>query len=330
MVSSDSVVLQNCCHSLSFLATADYARQDEAMAALRSIFGSLRERLGDLAEKKHKITSTDETDGSVKDQDAREEVSLEKIDHLISLILRRLAVLAKRWPLLDLLDEGDSDDDAVVVVDQLCDRVFRLTSYELKIRKPLKHDEEEVTVAKIWNESNVSHAYVVDTVQASLDILLSTAGWTLRKVTAELDSTTDGSDHYDGKENPLLVVRKRVDSILALCFEQYYEDPDIISPENRNFSDKVQEIAGRAAGDLRVLFPRAFKLSVHRILREAALVKDNHLVGGFVRFIRQQKEKVRLNSVLIYSWFMRSFLPDEGDIFPAFHFRRHDRFLVYK
>jgi cohesin complex subunit SA-1/2 len=311
MMSSDHVVLQNCCHSLSFLATADHARQDEAMAELRSIFNSTRKRLSDLVEKKrhfsapNKDDNDDDDDEAMEDHQESDESSLEKVDYSISLLLRRLAVLAKRWPLLDLLGEGDNDDNATV--DRLCAEILRLAKFELDIRKPFAEDDKN-PIAKIWENGNTSHEYVADTIQASLDILLSTAAWTFRKVTAELESLPEGTDENDGQANSLLVVRQRVDVILSLCFEQYYEDPDSLSPEHREFSDKVQEIAGRAAGDLRVLFPRALNNSVHRILREAALVDDSHLIGGFVRFIRQQRGKVRFYTIYVLArlWFCAS------------------------
>lgn len=291
MESSDQQVIQNCCHSLCFLAHASHSRQDDALAVMRDVFGALQERFSELMEKKDKLDSDDESDDEIEESD------IEKIDHSISLVLRRMAILSKRWPLVDLLD-GDSKEDEIEI-DKLCDQIFEFTKNELDRRQPVSSNDA-MRLPSIWKKTSKSHEYVVDSTQACLDILLSTAGWTVRKVEAELDDHLDSDDDSshastveDDEENPLIVVRRRIEVIISLCFEQFMLDIDNQSEDFRNFSHKIQTMGGRASGDLRTLFPRAWENSIHPLLRKAALVDDHTLVGGSVRYLRQQSKKVR-------------------------------------
>ena len=280
MESSDTIVLQNCCHSLSFLATADHTRQDDALSILHQVLASLRKRLDELAKKRAEDTETRKDD--------IEESG--KIDLSIGLVIHRIAVLSKRWPLADLIDEGDEDEDAIV--DKLCDQIFRVAGHELEIRKPIM-EGDKFEIPGIWKVESKSHKPVAETVVAALEVLLSAAAWAVRKMVAELqDSSGEMHSRAKGGSNILVEMRQRVDKLVALCFEQYVDDSSEVSEEHFEFSETVQIAAGRTAGDLRSLLPRAFKDSVHVVLREAALVDDNHLIGGYVRFFRQQEKKV--------------------------------------
>ena len=274
---------------MSFLATADHARRDEALTILRDIFSSLRKRLDDLVSKKAQLENEDESMDSDDDDD--EETSAEKIDNSISLTLQRLAVLSKRWPLADLLEEGDEDagDESV---DKLCDKIFRLTTHELDIRKPFI-EGEKLEIPPIWEKPSKAHKSVAEIVVSVLGILLSTTGWTVHKKVAELGPSSEGGDEGAGEEpNVLLVMRKRVETVLSLCFEQFLEDENIVSEEHRDFSETVQEVAGSASGDLRTLFPRELQNSVHSVLRGVALLDDSHLIGGYARYLKMQEKKV--------------------------------------
>ena len=142
MESSDEIVLQNCCHTLSFLATADHARHDEAMTKLHDLLAALRKRLDELIAQKEEINArADESDSDQMDVDG-EETSSENVDHLISVVVRRIATLSKRWPLADLLDERDEDEEEVA--DKLCDQIFQLVTKELDVRKPITEEEEKL------------------------------------------------------------------------------------------------------------------------------------------------------------------------------------------
>jgi hypothetical protein len=95
----------------------------------------------------------------------------------------------------------------------------------------------------------------------------------------------------------LVPMRDRMETILALCFEQFLDGDREYSKEHVAFATAVQEEAGRVAGDLRTLFPRGWTSSVHAGLREVALVEDSHLIGGYVRFVRSQENEVCYSSV---------------------------------
>eukprot|EP00977_Amphora_coffeiformis_P014558 scaffold4097_cov166-Amphora_coffeaeformis.AAC.15 len=285
---SDKEVFQNCCHALSFLATADHARHDEALTVLHDIFGSLRKRLDDLIAKKGQLDNESvESDG-----ENDEESSAEKIDNSINLTLQRLAVLSKRWPLFDLLEEGE-EEAGEESVDKLCDTIFQLATHELDVRKPFIEDEK-LEIPHLWNKPSKAHKSAAEIVDSALAILLSTTGWTVHKKVAGLGPSSEKRDE-DAREEPnvMLVMRKRAETILSLSFEQYLDDENVVSEEHRDFSETVQEVAGRAAADLRTLFPREWQNSVHFILREVALVDDSHLIGGYARYLKAQEKRLR-------------------------------------
>lgn len=287
MESGDSTVLQNCCHALTFLATVEHTRQDEAVSILHDILVSLRKRLEELARKRAQL---DEKEPEESDTEEDGDGGSGKIDHSISLVIRRIAVLSKRWPLADLIDESDVDEDEIV--DQLCQQIFRLTKHELDIRKPITEGDKTET-PDIWKKPKKSHKPVAETVVAALDVLLSVTGWAVHKTAAELKvSSAAAKLRVTEKANVLVAMRQRVVTLLSLCFEQYLEDSSAVSEEHLEFAQTVQEAAGNTGGDLRALFPRALKTCVYPVLSEAALVDDNLLIGGYVRFIRQQEMKV--------------------------------------
>lgn len=298
MESSDIIVLQNCCHSLSFLAIADHTRHDEAVSILHDVLASLRRRLEELAQKRSQLNEKDSQESDDEEDDEDGDGGSGKIDSSISLVIRRIAVLSKRWPLADLIDEGDEDEDEVV--DQLCEKIFRMAKHELDIRKPIT-EGDKIEIPDIWKKSNKSHKPVAETVVAALDVLLSATAWAVRKKAAELEaSPAEANIRAKGKANVLVVMQQRLNTLLSLCFEQYLEDSNVVSDEHFEFSQTVQQAAGNAGGDLRSLFTRTLKECVHPVLAEAALMDDNLLIGGYVRFIRQQGKKVCVALVLRY------------------------------
>lgn len=289
MESSDIIVLQNCCHSLSFLAIADHTRHDEAVSILHDVLASLRKRLEELAQKRAQVNEKDSEERDEEEDEDGDGGSV-KIDSSISLVVRRIAVLSKRWPLADLMDDGDEDEDEVV--DKLCEKIFRMAKHELDIRKPIT-EGDKVEIPDIWKKSNKSHEPIAETVVAALDVLLSATAWAVHKSAAELvASPAEANIRAKGMANVLVVMQQRVNTLVSLCFEQYLEDSNVVSVEHLAFSQTVQQAAGNTGGDLRSLFTRALKMCVHPVLAEAALMDDNLLIGGYVRFIRQQEKKV--------------------------------------
>ena len=285
MESSDEEVFQNCCHALTFLATADHARHDEALTTLHDIFGSLCKRLDDLLSKKAQLEIEDESTESDEDD---EKGSTEKIDNSISLTLQRLAVLSKRWPLVDLLQEAE-EEAGEQSVGKLCDQIFQLANKELDIRKPFI-EGEKLVIPPLWNMPSKSHKSAAEIVDSVLAILLSTTGWTVHKKVANLGSSSN--EEVGEEPNAMLMMRKRLETILSLSFEQYLEDENVVSQEHRDFSETVQEVAGRVAADLRTLFPRDWQHSVNLKLRQVALIDDSHLIGGYARYLKAQEKKV--------------------------------------
>jgi hypothetical protein len=297
MESGETEVLQNCCHSMSFLAAEDYARRDDAMGKLRGIVSLLRGRLDELVSEKSRLGNGEISDNEDMDEDEDHKSSAEGVHHAVSLCLRRLAVVSKRWPLVDLVEDMD-EEEKKASIEALCEQVSGLVTHELEIRKPVTEGETTV-IPRVWDTPGKSHEYVKTSVTAAMTILLTSTGWATREMEAALGaaSTKDGNDKLVHDAAALVPMRDRMETVLALCFEQFLDGDREYSEDHVAFAAAVQEEAGCMAGDVRTLFPRAWSSSVHPCIRELALVDDSHLIGGYVRFVRSQENQVGYFSV---------------------------------
>ena len=90
----------------------------------------------------------------------------------------------------------------------------------------------------------------------------------------------------------VLRLRDRLAKLVGLCFEQYLDDiPGFVySEEQEEFAIAVQISAGRVSSDLRTLFPRGWANAKSELLQKLPLRDDNHLIGGFVRFLQSRSE----------------------------------------
>jgi len=295
--STDRTVLQNCALVVSTLAKGDHARSGEALLRLKEIAGSLRDRLSKLLGDKSKLTRA-EDDGSDSDEDS--EFSAADTEHAIALCLRRLGILSKRWYVADLLGDDSEENDGEHAVESLCTSIAEVVAKELQARKVTLDDEEaadttDIQLPEIWTCSdNRIHALVADSVSETLAFFLSTLAWALNKEITKIEAEKSPATP-DPEKHLVISLRDGLAKLLALCFEQFIEEKEgaeSFSEEHFAFSNTIQECAGRVAGDLRSLFPKELAEADFPFLPACALTNDAHLIGGYVRYLRSQEQKV--------------------------------------
>jgi cohesin complex subunit SA-1/2 len=299
--STDATVLQNCSFAITSLAKEEHARSGEALLQLKKIVRTLRDRLLELFEDK---ATGQPGDGDDKDYSDDEKLSPTDIEHAICLAMRRLGILSKRWDLAVLLGEDGKKGSGDSEIDSLHKAVAESIAKDLQTRKAdyQEGDEEHGSpeIPKIWKSGSVQlHDMVAETVGQALSFLLSALAWRInREVALIVQKDSPVGDDTDAKEHVAVRMRDRLEKLVALCFDQYIEkddDFDSYSEEHIDFATKVQLVAGRVAGDLRSLCPKVWSDAESPLLRSLALTEDGHLIGGFVRFLRSQEEKLRAN-----------------------------------
>jgi cohesin complex subunit SA-1/2 len=293
--------LQNCSFAITSLAKEEHARSGEALLQLKKIVRTLRDRLLELFEDK---AAGQPGDGEEMDDSDDEKLSPTDIEHAICLAMRRLGILSKRWDLAVLLGEDGKKDSGDSEIDSLHKAVAEIIAKDLQARKVVIQEGEEEPngspeIPKIWKSGSAQlHVMVAETVGEALSFLLSALAWRIdREVALIVQKESHVEDDTDAKEHVAVRMRDRLEKLVALCFDQYIEkddDFDSYSQEHIDFATKVQMEAGRVAGDLRSR-PKAWSDAESPLLRSLALTEDGHLIGGFVRFLRSQEEKLRAN-----------------------------------
>jgi cohesin complex subunit SA-1/2 len=289
--------LQNCSFAITSLAKEEHARSGEALLQLKKIVRTLRDRLLELFEDKAKGG-----DGEEEDDSDDEKLSPTDIEHAICLSMRRLGILSKRWDLAVLLGEDGKKDSGDSEIDSLHKAVAEIIAKDLQARKVViqEGEEESPEIPKIWKSGSAQlHVMVAETVGQALSFLLSALAWRMnREVALIVQNESSVEDDTAAKEHVVVRMRDRLERLVALCFDQYIEKDDDLesySQEHIDFATKVQMEAGRVAGDLRSLCPKAWSDAESPLLRSLAFTEDGHLIGGFVRFLRSQEEKLRAN-----------------------------------
>jgi cohesin complex subunit SA-1/2 len=302
--STDATVLQNCSFAITSLAKEEHARSGEALLQLKNIVRTLRDRLLELFEDK---AAGHSGDGEEKEDSDDEKLSPTDIEHAICLAIRRLGILSKRWDLAVLLGEDGKKGSGDSEIDSLHKAVAEIIAKDLQARKVVIQQGEDETngspeIPKIWKSGSAQlHVMLAESVGQALSFLLSALAWRInREVALIVQKESPVEDDTDAKEHVAVRMRDRLEKLVALCFDQYIEkddDFDSYSEEHIDFATKVQMEAGRVAGDLRSLCPKAWSDAESPLLRSLALTEDGHLIGGFVRFLRSQEEKLRANEL---------------------------------
>jgi cohesin complex subunit SA-1/2 len=267
------------------------------MLQLKKITRSLRDRLLGLLKDKR------ENGGVMNADNIDDQIPPEDTEHAICLCLTRLVVLSKRCDLSTLLGKEGQEGDGDQEVERLCAAAAQVVANDLQARKVVIPEEEDETsgspdIPKIWAARSARlHALVAEIVSQSLSFLLITTAWRLkREIVLVEDSDEAPEDRTEPEENVVVRMRDRLVKLIALCFDQYIEFDeglDSYTAEHIQFATDVQVHAGRCAGDVRSLFPKAWIDAEYPLLRALALTEEGHLIGGFVRFLRSQEGKVR-------------------------------------
>jgi cohesin complex subunit SA-1/2 len=300
--STDTTVLQNCSFAITSLAKAEHARSGEALLQLKKIVRSLRDRLLGLFEDK---ATRHQDDGGTQDESEDDQLSPTDTEHAIYLCMRRLVMLSKRWDLTVLLGEDGDKSSGDNEMESLHVAVAEVVAKDLQARKVVIQEGEDdmndsPEIPEIWKSGSVQlHVMVAETLGQALSFLLSALAWRINREVALIDpNDAPVEDDTDAKEHIAVRMRDRLEKLVALCFDQYIEKDDDFesySPEHIDFATKVQMEAGHVAGDLRSLCPKAWSDADSPLLRSLALTEEGHLIGGFVRFLRSQEEKLRAN-----------------------------------
>lgn len=221
------------------------------------------------------------------------------VERSICLCLLRLSVLTKRWSLTRLLgDAGSSDDD----LELMSEAVTSYLTAELNARQivndpPTNPDDDGkvVEVPKIWSsDDDKVHAVVADSVSEGLDFILGMTSWRLWELIQDIDKGEANYDNDDFEKHVLLRMRRRLQNLVHLCYNQFLapDDMDSYSAAQQKFAVAVQEHALRISGDVRSLFPRKWLKAKDPFLSACALVDDSTMAGAGIRFTRSQEFRV--------------------------------------
>jgi hypothetical protein len=284
MESTDEEVVGNCCLSLTYFAEGDHSRSGEVLVKLSELVHSLRKRLLELFQEKASIEDgSDDNDEDDEDEDEKSKNAV-----AISLYLKRLAIVGKRWSIAKLI-ETDGTENGFQVVEELSTTISAMIAKDLSVRATPKNNDDDMSVVpEIWRKRDTRelHSFLADTIGSALSFLLSTAAWKLEEFEEDksyLERGTGESSVF----SQLLHMRERIRKVLLLCFEQFLEEEDrqSCSEAHLAFSQAVQYHASRAASELRDLFPKRWSVKCGPVLKKLALSEDNDLVGANVRFL---------------------------------------------
>lgn len=293
MDSADPAILKNVCLSISCLVVDDHSRSNDALLVLKKFAVDLRARLIDLLRTKSEFAKGN--DERHHNQSTATDAELESS---ISLCLRRLCILSKRWSITRLLGKGDSGD---ADLDEICAIVSNYLEEALKERQSIDHspeaqfDSNRMETAKIWStvDSNV-HAVMAESVSEGLNLILAMTAWRLN---AEIELIDQGKVDYDAADiqnHAVIRLRDRLLNLIVNCHEHFIE-PCILhnlTEVQKQFALAVQQHALRVSGDLRSLFPRKWRDSISPFLVACSLADDSILTGPTVRFVRSQTKRV--------------------------------------
>ncbi len=296
--STETSVLSSCVLTLTSLCSQEHSRFEDVQLRLKRVARSLQDRLLELLLLKSNLA------GKKKNRDKRGSEgstdSAADIEQSICLCLRRLQTMSQRLSIVDLLiDEKDDAEEMDKITDDLFTHVSEYVAKELQSRKiiPVEDDEDDRVseVPKIWEEVDSRiHQTIANSIQEAITFLLTVLAWRLQKEIADSEKQDASQDDY--REHIVVRMRDRLLKLLSLCFEQYLDaEESTYSIVHTEFSIKVQTVACRIAGDVRALFPKAWQRSSSPFLAACALIEDDSLIGGTVRFLQSQEAKVSLH-----------------------------------
>ncbi|GAX23736.1 cohesin complex subunit SA-1/2 [Fistulifera solaris] len=288
--STDTSVLSSCVLTLTSLCSQVHSRSEDVRLRLKRVARSLQDRLLELLLLKSSLA------GKTKNRDKRSTESAADIEQSICLCLRRLQTLSQRLSIVDLLvDEKGDPEEMDKIAEDLFTHVSEYVAKELQSRKiiPVENDEGDGVseVPKIWEEvDDHIHQTIANSIREAITCLLTILAWRLQKEIAANENQDASQDDY--REHIVVRMRDRLLKLLSLCFEQYLDaEESNYSNVHIEFSIKVQTVACRLAGDVRALLPKAWQRTSSPFLAACALIEDDSLIGGTVRFLQSQEAK---------------------------------------
>eukprot|EP00547_Thalassionema_nitzschioides_P014618 CAMPEP_0194233122 /NCGR_PEP_ID=MMETSP0158-20130606/1202_1 /TAXON_ID=33649 /ORGANISM="Thalassionema nitzschioides, Strain L26-B" /LENGTH=1373 /DNA_ID=CAMNT_0038965965 /DNA_START=18 /DNA_END=4139 /DNA_ORIENTATION=+ len=255
--------------------------------------------------KRRSSTSTDEDKPSSDGNDEKESV--------IQRCLQRLSILAKRVNIQEFLPE----DFRTTLIEGMTKRLEERQLDQKDTAENNGDDPMENIIPLIWQQDHDSkvHEACSRSVKYTLDFLLVSLAWDLYLAKKEedpnaYDNDSDNDDNDAKADDDLeeyashTVVQQRDELVefLGTCFQQFLSQQDgdgdadghgIYSSDQVHFSDTVQLAALQTCGDLRSLLPKIWSEARSPLLRAVALIQDQILIGGSIRFFRSKTSVLR-------------------------------------
>jgi cohesin complex subunit SA-1/2 len=316
--SGDDIVLKNISRSLAFLSNGDHVRAKDVRFQFQQLCQKLRQRTLELldddgaaddqaaSKKKQKSPKKKKRRSIVADEGSEEGDDTAK-EFTLALFLKRISILSNIVDLRELL-EVDGDTAAEGMFDSMRDGIIGGISSRLSARQVVENEEgKDIRSKEIWRKGDRNlHSCFTDSVKSALRFLLTSFAWRLLEAQGEdpiliagldLDLEKRQEDDSDDEMNIHSLVQQRdqlVDFIL-LCFRplvpvdrvEEYSDDQILA------SESIQTAACHAACDLRMLLPKEWAEAKSPLLRAVALLDDQPLVFGCVRFFKTKETDLR-------------------------------------
>lgn len=282
--STDLDIMNDCALALTSLAQGDHNRVYDAQCVLQKTVRSIQDRLLELFLAK--------AEGSAVDCEMMD------VQHSITLCLRRLAAIAQRIYIGELLSDnvGVAQDE---VVEELFKTVAEYIAKELYIRRVVGENK----LSEIWNESdetdNQIHSMVAEAVSEAFTFLLCTMAWRLH---TEIDLLDSGKPSTGDPDNHIVVrMRDSAIKLVALCFEQHLESPASCPKHHQGFAFAVEKQGVQMLTDMRSLFPRAWASSTVPLLSKCALLEADEGVvrSGMLQLMYLKAVESKVSSVTL-------------------------------
>jgi len=318
LLSTDEQVLTNITRSIKFLSEGDHARSNEAKAGLNKLVSTISDRI-----KKHINQKADDSDDAVslksprrrksprtsldsvinsgdEDEHESEKINMETAFYLNLLRARILAMSNVFTGFLD--SHVESTDTLCALISKELSR--RLDSHKISSSSDLADDSTQIC----WTTSEETlPRLIAGIIDEGLQLILMVTTEKLcdmiddENLVADDDDAMISQDEEGEKDDdkivhhPVLTLRNCLIALVEKCYEQFLpsaENSDMYSSTQKIWADLVQNSGSHIACDLRTMFPKEWSNSTSPLLRALAIVDDSCLIGGYVRHLKSNFERV--------------------------------------
>ncbi len=332
LLSTDEQVLTNITRSINFLSEGDHARSNEAKAGLNKLVFTISDRI-----KKHINQKADDSDDTTslksprrrksprtsldsvinsgdEDEHESEKINMETAFYLNLLRARILAMSNVFTGFLD--SHVESTDTLCALISKELSR--RLDSHKISSSSDLADDSTQIC----WTTSEETlPRLIAGIIDEGLQLILMVTTEKLcdmindENLVADDDDAMISQDEEGEKDDdkivhhPVLTLRNCLISLVEKCYEQFLpiaENSDMFSSTQKIWADLVQNSGSHIAFDLRTMFPKEWSNSTSPLLRALAIVDDSCLIGGYVRHLKSNFERVSWHG-FIFSVFLLIF-----------------------